>query len=232
MAHCPVTLRSTGSVLELRRVPMRPWAMGQEIHSLLRYISTSYLQQLFLQAAFFQWKLCPKLCQQDFWFDYSSPGSRQAMPCHSWKAWAATVASEAWGTKPFVSCSPIFLVLQLKQQRPSEGQQLVQSHTTRERDSPPPAWPNPKTSHHQPEQLPGGQSGVGEKQTMGGGVNFIRQRRGAVGSHGRGPDGDSSGTTQHGPHAYKQYRDTARWARVAHLLLPHRLQLPTLASVA
>lgn len=57
LVDCPVTLGSTGSFLELSRTqrqePTRPQAVGQEIHSLLRYISTSYRQQLFLQAAFF-----------------------------------------------------------------------------------------------------------------------------------------------------------------------------------
>lgn len=112
----------------------------------------------------------------------------------------------------------MFLVLQLKKLGPSEGKQLVQSHTTRDSDSLPPHWPNPKTSHPQPEQLPGGQSGMGEHQTTRGGVNLILQRRGVVGSHSRGPDVDCSGTTQYGPHPYTQYREMKRWARVAHTL--------------
>lgn len=63
LADCPVTLGSTGSFQELSRTqreePTGPQTVGLEKHSLLRYISTSYQQQLFLQAAFFQWKLCP-----------------------------------------------------------------------------------------------------------------------------------------------------------------------------
>lgn len=69
-------------------------AIGMEAHSLLRYVPL-LINNYSCKLLFFQWKLCPQLCQQDFWVDYGSPGSRQAVPCHCRKAWAAAVASEA-----------------------------------------------------------------------------------------------------------------------------------------
>lgn len=109
---------SAGRVLRGPRPWSRRYLAYFEIFPFLIYSNYS------CKLIFFQWKLCPQPCQQDFWVDYCSPGNRQAMPCHRWKVWAAAVANEAWGTNPFISYSPMSLVLQLKKLRPPEGSDL------------------------------------------------------------------------------------------------------------
>lgn len=54
--------------------------MRQETHGLLGGFPLLISNNYSCKLLFFQWKLCPQLCQQDFWADYCFPGNRQEAP--------------------------------------------------------------------------------------------------------------------------------------------------------
>lgn len=83
-------------------------AAGPKIQSLLRYISTSYQQDNYsCKLLFSSGNSALSFVNKISGLITSLQVTGQAVPCHCWKAWAATVAAEALGTSRFVSCSSI-----------------------------------------------------------------------------------------------------------------------------